>query len=348
MGKIDLGIVIGKFMEEACEIPVLDVRTPAEFAHGHIPGAVSFPLFENEERARIGTLYNHAGSDEAVLLGLEIIGPRLREYAEKARALAPAGKALLYCWRGGMRSNSLAWLLNTSGMKCRTLQGGYKSYRRFLLEKLADPLKYILVGGMTGTGKTDIIHELKRLGEQVLDLEELASHKGSAFGAVGMGNQPTQEQFENELFKAWVALKPDKPVWLEDESVRIGRLFVPTPLYTRMQQAPVILVTSSLENRIRRLIRDYSIASPEVLTAIFTGLKKRLGEERMLEALEMVKSAQYAVAARIALHHYDKVYARQLGEKNNRLVHNLDLDNKNLTNNALELVRLRDTINFSV
>jgi tRNA 2-selenouridine synthase len=347
MGKIDLGIEFGKFMEEVKSLPVLDVRTPAEYAHGHIPGALSFPLFENEERARIGTLYNHAGSDAAVLLGLEIIGPRLREYAEKARSLAPAGNALLYCWRGGMRSNSLAWLLNTSGMQCRTLQGGYKSYRRFLLEKLAEPLRYILVGGMTGSGKTDIIHELKRQGEQVLDLEELASHKGSAFGAVGMQNQPTQEQFENELFNFWRALKPDRPVWLEDESVRIGRLFIPTPLYNRMQQAPVIQVTSSLENRIQRLIRDYSMASPEVLTAIFTGLKKRLGEERMLEALELVNLSDYGGAARIALHHYDKVYSRQLSEKKSRLVHNLDLDNKDLTNSVLELIRLSNTINFS-
>ncbi|MFN8206470.1 MAG: rhodanese-like domain-containing protein [Bacteroidales bacterium] len=157
MARVDLGIGIREFLEEAQRLPVLDVRTPAEFAHGHIPGALSFPLFENEERARIGTLYNHAGSDAAVLLGLEIIGPRLREYAEKARNLTPSGNALLYCWRGGMRSNSLAWLLNTSGMHCQTLQGGYKSYRNFLLAKLADPYRYIIVGGMTGCGKTDII-----------------------------------------------------------------------------------------------------------------------------------------------------------------------------------------------
>ncbi|MFN8206471.1 MAG: hypothetical protein U0T82_03570 [Bacteroidales bacterium] len=163
-----------------------------------------------------------------------------------------------------------------------------------------------------------------------------------------MDDQPSQEQFENELFYYREQLDPDRTVWLEDESVRIGRLFIPAPLFARMEQAPVILVSSATENRIQRLVRDYSMANPEALSLIFTGLKKRLGEERMQEALKFVSAGNYSEAAKIALHHYDKVYARQLLEKKERVICSYNLDNKDLTGNVLELINLRSTINFSI
>jgi len=337
---------IEKFIQEAERIPVADVRTPAEFLHGHFPGASSLPLFENEERAMVGTLYAHAGSDAAILLGMDIVGPKLREYVQKGHLVAPRNELLLYCWRGGMRSSSLGWLLSTAGIHTRVLEGGYKAYRRYLHQSIGEPRRYIVIGGMTGCGKTDIIRSLAESGEQVLDLERLASHKGSAFGAIGEAEQPTQEQFENELFTAWKKLDKEKNIWIENESITIGRLYLPHDLFLRMQQAPLVELSLPFETRLERLIRDYVQTSNEALAEVFRSLERRIGGDRVKMAIRALEEKHYKEAARIALHYYDTVYQQQLTKNPDRIHVRYTLQDKYLINNIQSLKIISKELNF--
>jgi len=226
-------IQIDLFLELSKTNPIIDVRSPGEYEHAHIPGALNLPLFSNEERAEIGTIYKQRGRVKAVQRGLEVVGPKLAGFAKFALALQ-SENILIHCWRGGMRSSSMAWLLETVGINCTLLTGGYKSYRSRVLTSFEKPLKIILLGGYTGSGKTDLIKLLKEQGEQVLDLEGLACHKGSAFGAIGQGEQPSSEQFENLLSLEMEALDGEKVVWIEDESRNVGKVFVPEPPALRL------------------------------------------------------------------------------------------------------------------
>ncbi|MCB0214369.1 MAG: tRNA 2-selenouridine(34) synthase MnmH, partial [Anaerolineae bacterium] len=215
------------FLELSRHYPVIDVRTSAEFAKGHIPGAMNIPLFSNEERAIIGTTYKQVGQREAMLLGLEIVGPKMRHLIEHIQTVATERTLLLHCWRGGMRSESVAWLAGLFGYRCYTLRRGYKGFRNYVLQMLELPSRLLILGGKTGSGKTEILQVLKQQGEQVIDLEGLAHHKGSSFGALGEADQPSQQQFENELAMQWRQLNLQRPVWLEDESRHIGKLSIP-------------------------------------------------------------------------------------------------------------------------
>ena len=180
-------------------VPLLDVRSPAEFEQGHIPGAINVALFTNEERARVGTIYKTQGKDEAVLEGLRIVGPKMASIVEQALELAPERKLKVHCWRGGMRSGSVGWLLRQAGFSVEVLNGGYKAYRQKVLQELANPFNFVVVGGPTGSGKTHVLKALQNSGEQVIDLEGLAHHRGSAFGHMGLEEQPSSEYFENLL-----------------------------------------------------------------------------------------------------------------------------------------------------
>ena len=180
---------------------LLDVRTPAEFAQGHVPGAQNLPLFSDEERAEVGTLYKQVNPERAFLRGLDLAGAKMSWYVREAMRLAPNRKVAVHCWRGGQRSGSLATLLSFAGFDVQVVQGGYKAYRTHVLEQFAlRKSKFVVLGGKTGSGKTEILKQLASLGEQVIDLEALANHKGSAFGALGEEPQPRVEQFENNLF----------------------------------------------------------------------------------------------------------------------------------------------------
>jgi len=335
-----------ELFERKQEIPLVDVRTPDEYRHGHIPGAVQIPLFDNNERALIGKVYAHKGSDAAVLLGMEIVGPRLKSYIEKAREISPERKIILYCWRGGMRSGSLAWLFSTAGMQCYVVEGGYKAYRRYVLEKFRTPLKLIVLGGETGAGKSEILRMLASDGEQILDLEAIACHKGSAFGAIGQPGQPTQEQFENNLFEAFRTLKPDKPVWIENESITIGKLFLPRSLFDQMEKAPLVCISRPFTERLERLVREYAITDHETLTAVFRGLIRRLGSEKCQQAITAVHEGKYEEAAEIALHYYDKVYSRQLDKKQQQIIKTFYIDNT-LNFNIQDLITLGKELIFS-
>jgi tRNA 2-selenouridine synthase len=292
--------------------PLIDVRSPSEFAHGHIPGAVNMALFSDEERAIVGTLYINKGKEDALSKGLEIIGPKLKDFAVQGLSLAANHEILLYCWRGGMRSASMAWLFETVGLKTSVLTGGYKSYRRFVHEFLSYPFPFIVIGGMTGSGKTEILSELEKLGHTAVDLENLASHKGSVFGAIGEQPQPTTEQFENLLFEDLWQKHKAGPIFIEDESIAIGSVFLPKPFHQRMLHCPLIVIGVSREDRIRRLIKLYAGADRDILTRALHSIERRIGLEDSHKAIGFIETGNFEEAVMIVLNYYDKVYFRTM------------------------------------
>jgi tRNA 2-selenouridine synthase len=303
-------------VEQLADIPLLDVRTPAEFGEAHIPGAHNLPLFSNEERAEVGTLYKQVSPKKAFLRGLEFVGPKMRELVEQAEALAPAGKVQLHCWRGGQRSSSVGWLLDLSGFEVQVIRGGYKAYRTWVQAALAEvKANFLIVGGPTGAGKTEVIHGLKAAGEQVIDLEKLAHHKGSTFGALGESPQPTVRQFENDLWEAFRQLNPKQRIWLENESRAIGRVYIPEGFWKTMTEAPLFDLQVSHEDRLNRLVQQYASFSDAQLAEAFGRIRKRLGGQHLKAALEALEEKDYHKAAEIALVYYDKAYHHHTFEK---------------------------------
>ncbi|MDR2584732.1 MAG: tRNA 2-selenouridine(34) synthase MnmH [Prevotellaceae bacterium] len=307
-------ISIDEFLERAKETPVVDVRSPAEFAQGHIPGAHNLPLFDNEERAEVGTLYVQKGKIQAVQKGLEIVGPKMRRLTDFAINLKSA-QLLLYCWRGGKRSAAMAWLLETVGISCLTLEQGYKVYRNHVLEWFAKPLKIVLLGGFTGGGKTEILHALHVAGEQVLDLEALANHKGSAFGGIGQAPQPTTEQFENLIYAKIISLDPAKRIWIEDESRNVGKCSIPIQLWDQMRHAPLLCVVTHKSDRIMHLMHNYAYFDRKLLCAAIQKIEKRLGFDRCKAAITACETGDIQAALEICLDYYDKAYTNQLFER---------------------------------
>lgn len=289
--------------------PILDVRSPCEFLHAHIPGALSFPLFSDEERVAVGTLYKKQGRDAAVKLGLRFVGPNLTSFVEKAENLAPADKKLyIYCARGGMRSSSLAWLLETAGFKCILLKGGYKAFRNWALTQFERKYQLQVLGGLTGCGKTEYLQKLATEGEQVINLEAIANHRGSSYGHLGLPQQPTTEQFENILAIQLSRLNPNIACWIEDESRTIGKCPIPCSLRNQMMQAPLVWMECPKKDRIQRLLRIYGTHAPEEILEATQRLEKKLGLVRTKEVIEAVKAHEMEKAISIVLDYYDQTY----------------------------------------
>ncbi len=302
-------------MQRAAQLPVLDVRAPQEYAVGHIPAAHSFPIFDDTQRALIGTAYKQQGHDPAVLLGLDSFGPRMAGFVKEAKKLARNKELLVHCWRGGMRSGAMAWLLDFAGFKVYLLEGGYKTYRHLMQQQFAKPRKLLILGGLTGTGKTDLLPYLQGLGQQTIDLEGLASHKGSAFGSIGMAPQPSTEHFENLLGMALLQLDEQLPLWLEDESITIGRVVMPKPLYDQMQASPTIVLQVPLKLRIRKLAEEYCHTDEALLATSILKIKKRLGGLATNQALAAIAEGDMEKMVAIALTYYDKAYTFEIVKK---------------------------------
>jgi tRNA 2-selenouridine synthase len=330
MKRID----IAEFLKLAEEIPVADVRSPKEYREGHIPGAINIPLFDDEERARVGTKYKKEGRIAAIMEGLDLSGPRMSEKLKKALETAKNRKLLVHCWRGGMRSEAMAWLFSLAGIETDLLEGGYKSYRHLVLNTLADEKEMIILGGMTGSSKTHILRYLKQQGHQVVDLEGLANHKGSAFGALGQLPQPSTEQFTNNLFEEWRKLLPGRPVWLEDESQNIGTVFLPKPFFTNMQSARTMVLQMDVPTRLPRLIMEYSQYPSELLREGILKISRRLGGDNTKEAIDAIDSGNIARAIEISLRYYDKAYQFSLDRKNNKHIIFISTDTDEISTNA--------------
>ncbi len=306
--------------------PLIDLRSPAEFAQGHIPGATNLPLFNNDERAEVGTLYKQQGRQAAVLHGLALVGPRmvslgtallaaLAEHRTASSAPAQPHNApclRLHCWRGGMRSGSVAWLAGQLDLPVLLLGGGYKAYRHWVLELFERPWPLRLLGGRTGCGKTDLLLALRQQGVAVMDLEGHAHHRGSSFGALGLPPQPSSEHYENLLAADLASLEGADEIWLEAESSQVGRCRIPAGLWRQMKEAPALEIQRPLEQRVSQLVAIYGMQDPAGLAEATQRIAKRLGPQRTALALEAIAAADWASACRQMLDYYDRCYDHDL------------------------------------
>lgn len=323
-----------EFLEMGKTLPMLDVRTAAEFDNGHIPEAQNLPIFSNEERVLVGTKYKRAGKDSAVLLGLELVGPKLARFVKQAKKIAPEKKILIHCWRGGMRSGSMAWLFETAGFTVYLLKGGYKAYRAYNREKFLKKAEIIVLGGMTGSGKTEVLHEMIKMGHQVLDLEGVANHKGSVFGALGQADQPTSENFENELAEIWSDFDFNRTIWIEDESNSVGAVWINEGLFLRMRKADVIKMDIPKEERIGRLVKEYACFDIVVLKELVLKIEKRLGGLNVKNAFESLEKGDFHTVADITLTYYDKAYQHGQEKRKGQTIHTIELEKDNPKENA--------------
>lgn len=327
---------------------ILDVRSPREFADGHITGARSWPLFSDDERARIGTLYKQKSREKAVDLGLEIIGPKMAEMAKYGRALfesqvsedgTPGRNSLLiHCWRGGMRSESVAWLLRTAGIPAVVLEDGYKGFRSYARSQFDKKIDFAVLGGLTGSSKTDTLLELEKIdGESVIDLEGMAKHFGSAFGNLEKIQQPSTQQFSNDLYfklrelNAWNERNParTRPIWIENESRTIGMVDMPEPIFTQLIASRCFEMQRTDDDRVKHLVQMYGEIDIDLLATAFNNIAQKLGGDNVKEAQKALENSDLATAARIALVYYDKTYAHGLTKRNETL--RTDVDCRNLT-----------------
>lgn len=348
--KMEKQIPAAELLKELPDRVLLDVRSPGEYAHGHMPGALPFPLFSDEERARVGTLYKQTGPEAALQLGLELVGPKMAGFVRDAGTLAPGKRLAVHCWRGGQRSQSVAWLLRTAGFDVVTLEGGYKFYRRHVLDYFEQPVfRFLVLGGSTGSGKTKVLQAMQALGEQILDLEAIAHHKGSAFGSIGEAPQPTVEQFENNLFEAMRRLDPARPVWLENESRSIGRVFIPDGLWAQMSTAPLYTIEIPQEARLKNLLAGYVGIDKSELQAAFHKIQKKLGGQHLKTALEALERDDYAAAAEVALVYYDKTYQHGIDSCAASEIHRLQFGHGDPDLIAVALVlRVRSRVSFEI
>lgn len=305
---------------------MLDVRSPSEFRHAHVPKAISFPLFDDGQHAVVGTLYKQQGRETAIRQGLDYFGPRMRGMVEQAEALLKAhppaaeepfghNTILVHCWRGGMRSQAVSWLLDLYGFRVFTLIGGYKSFRHWVLDRFEVPRTYRILGGFTGSAKTSLLEELERQGQRIVDLERLACHRGSAFGDLGQPAQPSQEMFENRLATTLCELDaacPGAPVWLEDESQRIGSVNLPQALWEAMRAAPLYFLDIPFEQRLDHIVQGYGQFPAARLEAAILRIQKRLGGLAAKEALAFLQHKDIRACFRILLEYYDKQYRKSM------------------------------------
>lgn len=314
-----------EFLSLRDKLPILDVRTPAEYTQGHILQSHNMPLFTNAERVEVGTLYKQQSPQIAFKKGLELIGPKLVSFIEFAENLG-SQEVLVHCWRGGMRSQSVATLLGAYGFRAHTLRGGYKNYRQQTLAYFEKPLPIMVLTGYTGSMKTQVLQEMAKMGEQVVDLEGLASHQGSAFGRQGQEIQPTSEQFQNMIFEAFRPLDLKRRIWLEDESMRIGGVEMMVSLYYQKNAAPYVFLEIPREVRVQNLIKNYEYKSEEKLIRATESIRKRFGTKETEQTIAHIKAGEAEEAANLLLTYYDRRYYKSIAEKGKQIKLHLETE----------------------
>ena len=316
---------------------IIDVRSEEEYKEDCLPGAINLPVLNNEERAKIGTIYKQVSPFEARKMGAALVSQNITRhlqshFAEKEKSYSP----LIYCWRGGQRSHSLALVLEQVGWNVAVLEGGYQRYRNYICEQLKTLLKqfnYKILCGLTGTGKTQILQQMEKQGIQVLDLEKLARHRGSLLGQEWddrLEPQPSQKYFESLLVWHLQQCDREKTVWLESESHKIGKIYLPLGLWEKMKQSPCIEVRLPLEERVTWLLQQYSHFTnhPDILKAKLEHFKSRCGRDKLQQWLNWCDGKEWHILIKdLLLHYYDPAYCRS----QNRLFQSperaIDLDN---------------------
>jgi tRNA 2-selenouridine synthase len=292
---------------------IIDVRTPLEFAEDHLPGAINVPILNNEERVEVGTIHKQVGPQQARQRGLELTCGRFGTMVAEIVGHAGGRPILVYCWRGGLRSLSMAILLEMTGQPVVQLRGGYKAFRGQVIDFFEDfsptaPL--IVIHGMTGTGKTTFINGLDNQNWTAIDLEGLACHRGSAFGEVGLDQTLSQKRFETLLWDSFRQASPDRPIVLEGESQRIGKISLPGNLYEVMSASCKVWCYASLDTRVSRLAVEYAREEyREAMAAALERIKKKLGGQRYAELAGMLAAWDIEGLGRgLIEHYYDKLY----------------------------------------
>lgn len=317
---------IEDFLKLRSSHPIVDVRSQGEYNEGYIRGAINIPILNNEERVAVGTDYKQKGQQEAIKTGFRLVGPRLLDIINETQRIANGSEILVHCWRGGMRSSNFCQFVSMAGVKSHQLNGGYKAYRHEALESFKRPLQIILLTGCTGSGKSEVLRALKANGEQILDLEALANHKGSAFGGLLMPQQPSTEQFQNELFEEIHQLDVSKRVWIEDESIAIGKIFLPNDLWKNMMQSPLVQMDVSKEIRVQRLVSEYGPADREEFLTIMGKVVKKLGGQHYNAAKDKLLEGDMASTIDILLTYYDKAYLNSIAKRKDKVQFNLIWD----------------------
>jgi tRNA 2-selenouridine synthase len=340
-------IEIGKFVALWLTAPVLDVRSPGEFLHAHMPGARSFPLFDDEQRRVIGTTYKQKSRQEAVMTGVGYFSGRMQPMLQEVLEIMKQwhlersgtfsgptpGPVLVHCWRGGMRSGAIAWLLDLYGFKVYQLKGGYKAYRNWALAQFEKKYRFNILGGFTGSGKTGLLENLRNNGVPTINLEALAHHKGSAFGWLGEKPQPGQEMFENllamELYRTSGQMDqvghPDflgkeaagPEIWLEDESRHIGSVGIAQPLWEQMRNSPLYFMDIPFDSRLDHIVENYGRFAVDDLVTSILKIEKRLGGLETRDAIRFLEQGRLRDSLEILLHYYDKLYFKSLNKREN-------------------------------
>jgi tRNA 2-selenouridine synthase len=322
---------------------VIDVRSPMEYNHAHLPGAINIPLFNDEERKIVGTAYKQQSREIAIKIGLDIFGPKMRSIVEQVEDLVsfvrvengndkiesceegsfslthnsqlptPNFPIAIYCARGGMRSAAMAWLLNLYGFNITTCVGGYKAFRNWVLQQFTITYNFQLLSGNTGSGKTKIILQKNNF----IDIEGLAHHKGSAFGNIGMPVQLGQEMFENKFAIALSKVNKNEPIWLEDESQRLGTNIIPQGIWKQMRVAQIELLELPFAQRLQSIINEYGVLPKENLATAIERIQKRLGGLETKNALQFLADDDIENCFTILLQYYDKQYKKGLDKRKN-------------------------------
>ena len=327
-------ISIQEFVSMMEQYPILDVRSPSEYAHAHMKNAYSLPLFSDEERKVVGTAYKQEGKQPAIKLGLNYFGVKMATMVTEVEALLAASPdpnnkvVLVHCWRGGMRSAGVAWLLDLYGYTVYTLAGGYKAYRNWVLEQFAIPYHFKVLGGFTGSGKTEILQALQANRQPIIDLEGLAHHKGSSFGSLGQPVQPSQEQFENLLAQSLFKIHTQHTyVWVEDESRRIGLVNIPTQLFEHMRKSKLYFLDIPFSERLQFIVEGYGKFEKDQLMSAILRIKKRLGGLETKTAIDFLIEDDIASSFGVLLAYYDKLYYKGAYNRENpaSLIQKIDL-----------------------
>ena len=330
---------ISDFLRRSSGFLMIDVRSESEFAQGHIPGAVNIPLLNDGQRKEVGTIYKQKGKESAVELGFKLAGPLFHELIKTVRKQSEKKEIFVYCWRGGMRSSTMAWILGTAGFKADVLKGGYKTFRRWALDQFFVPKRVIILSGKTGTGKTEILGLLEKKGEQVINLEGLANHKGSAFGALGLPPQPTNEQFENELALRWEKLDENKFTWIENESRQVGSNIIPSPVFDLIRNSPAVELVLESSIRSERILEEYGSFPKEILAETTNKLKKRLGIKETTAAIAHLEEGRMNQWVEILLRYYDKTYSYGMSLRPSSSVVKIESNSPNASENTSMLLK---------
>ena len=325
-------ISVEQYLENRQQYYLVDVRSPGEFLLSQIPGAVNLPLFTDEERAHVGTTYWQEGADQAKLVGLSLVSPRLPQMVEQIIKGAAGRDIVLYCWRGGMRSRSVFSLLQSLGYPAKQLVGGYKAFRRQVVRYFANKritIPVYVLNGLTGVGKTLIIHKLQEMGVGALDLEGFANHRGSAFGSVGLGQPRSQKDFDALLFLALIDLDDADYLVVEGEGKRIGPVILPDFLYDAMLAGRHILLEAGLPVRVERILQEYrgTLNNTEELASAVLSLQQKLGKDKCEGLASQIQRGDYLLAAQVLCTDYYDLYYRDSRKRQGYYVGVVDVDN---------------------